>query len=150
MLQMAVHPDIIHIVGHTEANHAATAEEVIEGAVMVQEVIETALRGNPDMTADSLMQHRKLELIKETHLLIDAIRSLDKTGDDPFSDPRVLTQAVSTGLLDAPQLVNNAFAPAHTRTRSIEGAIRAVDDQQHPITESRRISKAIEDSGILL
>ncbi len=31
-LQMAIKPHIVHIVGHTEAHHAATAEDVIEAA----------------------------------------------------------------------------------------------------------------------
>ena len=141
MLQMAVHPHIIHIVGHTEANHAATADEVIEAALMVQEVVETALRGNPDITADPLIQQRKQELIEETHTLLNAIRALNPDVEDPFSDLAVLAQAVSVGLMDAPQLVNNAYAPGHVRTRSIGGAIRAIDRHGKALTEVQRQSE---------
>jgi hypothetical protein len=132
MLQMAVRPHIIHIVGHTEANHAATADEVIESALMVQQVVETALRGNPDMTADPAVQRRKQQLIEETHHLIDAIRALGRDADDPLSDPAALAQAVAVGLMDAPQLVNNAYAPGQVRTRSIHGAIEALDRRVFP------------------
>src|SRR5690606_3628728 len=133
MLQMAVQPHIIHIVGHTEANHAATADEVIEAALIVQEVIETALRGNPDMTADPAVQQRKQQLIEETHQLLNAIRALNPDSEDPFSDPNTLAQAVTSGLMDAPQLVNNPYAPGQVRTRSISGAIRAVDEDGRAI-----------------
>ncbi|GIV81462.1 MAG: hypothetical protein KatS3mg051_0816 [Anaerolineae bacterium] len=81
---MALRPHIVHVVGHTEADHAATADEVIESAIMTQEVIETALRGNPDMTADPAVQRRKEELLAETERLIDAIRALGSDSDDPL------------------------------------------------------------------
>lgn len=138
MLQMAVQPHIIHIVGHTEAHHAATAEEVIEASLIVQEVMETALRGNPDLTADPVVQQRKQALIEETHTLLNAIRILTPKVEDPLSDPVALAQAVSVGLMDAPQLVNNAYALGHVRTRSIGGAIQAVDGQGLAITEAQR------------
>jgi methylmalonyl-CoA mutase cobalamin-binding subunit len=146
MLQMAVRPHIIHIVGHSEANHAATAEEVIEGAVMTQEVIETALRGNPDMTADPQVQRRKEQLIEETHLLIDAICQLDHTSEDPLSDPRILAQAVACGLMDAPQLVNNPFALGRVQTRSLNGAVVAIDENRQPIPEEDRIEMVLADA----
>ncbi len=138
MLQMAVEPHIIHIVGYTEANHAASADEVIESALIVQEVVETALRGNPNMTVDPIVQARKEELIQETHLLIDAIRKLGEDVEDPLSNPRVLAQAVALGLMDAPQLVNNVYAPGQVRTHSIGGAIRTVDTVGKPVSEIER------------
>ncbi len=140
MLQMAVRPHIIHVVGYPEADHAVTADEVIESAVMTQEVIDTALRGNPDMTHDPAVQRRKQELIAETHLLLEAIRSLGQESEDPFSDPAVLARAVALGLMDAPQLVNNPYAPGRVRTRSLEGAVRAVDRKGKPLDEQARIA----------
>ena len=145
MLQMAVKPHIIHVVGYTEADHAASAEEVIESAQMAGYVAEVALRGNPDMAADPLVRERKEELVAETRVLLDAIRALAPDRDDPLSDPATLARAVKIGLLDAPQLVNNPFAPGAVRTRSIEGAIRAVDEQGRPLTERDRIARVLED-----
>jgi hypothetical protein len=51
-LQMALKPHIYHIVGHTEAHHAATAEDIIEASRIARRAIENAVRGAPDMTAD--------------------------------------------------------------------------------------------------
>lgn len=127
MLQMAVRPHIVHVVGYSEADHAASADEAIESAVMAQEVIDTALRGNPDMTQDADAQRRKTELLAETMRLIDAIRTLSDGSSDPLLDPAVLARAVAHGLLDASQLVNNPYAPGRVRTRSVQGAMRVVD-----------------------
>ncbi|MBI5959587.1 MAG: methionine synthase, partial [Chloroflexi bacterium] len=140
MLQMAVRPHIIHIVGYTEANHAANADEVIESAQMTQDVVETALRGNPDMTADPAVQRRKSELIAETHLLIDTIRTLGRDVSDPLSDPATLAQAAASGLMDAPQLVNNAYAPGQVRTRSVSGAMCAINRAGRVLTEAERLN----------
>ncbi len=142
MLMMSLRPQIVHVVGHTEADHAATADEVIEAATMTQQVIETALRGNPDMTADPAVQARKEELIAETRVLLDAIRELGKRmgSDDPLADARVLARAVAVGLLDAPQLVNNRYAPGRVRTRSVEGRMLAVDAAGRPLREAERVA----------
>ncbi|HEX3049132.1 MAG TPA: hypothetical protein VHP83_00640, partial [Aggregatilineaceae bacterium] len=143
LLQMAVRPHIIHVVGYTEANHAASADEVIESARMTQEVIDTALRGTPDMTHDPVVQQRKQQLLTETHVLLAAIRGLGEDAQDPFSDPVVLARAVALGLLDAPQLGNNAYAPGRVRTRSLDGAVHAVDRQGHALDEQARIASAL-------
>lgn len=139
-LQMALRPDIIHIVGHTEADHAATAAEIIEAAKMTRRVIENVLRGAPDMTADPLVQARKAHLIAETRVTLNAIQSLAEPGvDDPFTDPQTLTKAVTSGVLDAPQLLNNQFGRGQIRTRIIGGACMAVDKEGQPLPEAQRI-----------
>ena len=117
-LQMALEPHILHVVGHTEAHHAATAEDVIDACRMAQRTIRNALTGQPDMLSDPLIQERKQELIEETRKLLEGIRSLAgiKVGD-PFTDPATLTGAVTTGILDAPQLKNNPYAQGKMVTR---------------------------------
>ncbi len=141
MLQMAVQPHIVHVVGYTEADHAATADEVIESARMAGYVAEVALRGSPDMAADPRIQERKEDLVAETHVLLDAIRALALDLDEPLTDPATLARAVEVGLLDAPQLVNNPFAPGAIRTRSIDGAICAVDESGRPLSERERVAR---------
>ncbi len=149
MLQMALRPHIIHVVGYTEADHAATAEEVIESAMMTQEVVESALRGNPDMSADPAVQRRKAQLIEQTMVLVAAIRALGDGEPDPLSSPRVLAQAVAHGLLDAPQLVNNAYAPGCIRTRSIGGAMWPVGQNGEPLEEETRLAQLRAMSGAI-
>lgn len=139
-LQMALRPDIIHIVGYTEADHASSASEVIESAAMARRVIENALRGAPELTADPLVQSRKRQLIAETGVTLEAIRRLgDPEGLDPLTDPAILAEAVTSGILDAPQLRNNKFGRGQVRTRVIGGACLAVDEVGMPLPEARRI-----------
>lgn len=139
-LQMALHPHIIHIVGHTEADHAATAPDVIAASLAAQRSIENALAGQPDMTVDPQVQARKKHLIEQTQITLQAIRNLaDKSVEDPLTDAVTLTKAVNVGVLDAPQLKNNPFAPGTIRTRVLEGACEAVDENGESISERDRL-----------
>lgn len=140
-LQMALRPHIIHIVGHTEAHHAATAEDVIEACGLARRAIENAVRGAPDMTADPQVQQRKAELISEAQQTLQAIRKLGEDKADPLADPAVLARAVTTGILDAPQLRNNRYGRGAINTRIIQGACVAVDANGKPLTEKERIGK---------
>lgn len=139
-LQMALRPDIVHVVGYSEADHAATAEDVIESCGLARRSITTALRGQPDMCADRHMQARVAELVAETQVLLEAIGKIAAPGvDDPLLDAATLTRAVQIGLLDAPHLRNNRFAPGKVRTQMINGACLAVNAEGHPLDERSRI-----------
>jgi hypothetical protein len=139
-LQMALKPDIIHIVGHTEADHAATAEDVIDACRMARRAIENAVRGAPDMTSDPLVQRRKEELISEAGVTLEAIRKLAGPGvADAWSDPATLTKAVTSGILDAPQLKNNPFGRGKIRTQLVNGMCVAVAADGRPLSESERL-----------
>ncbi len=128
-LQMALRPHIVHVVGHTEAHHAATAEEVIEACKLARRAVENALRGQPDMAADPAVQQRKEELVRETRVTLEAIRALAGPDiPDPLTDPATLARAVTSGVLDAPHLRNNSFARGQVVTRIDDrGACVAVD-----------------------
>ena len=140
-LQMALRPHIVHIVGHTEADHAATAEDVIEASQMARRAIDNALRGQPDMTADPGIQARCTRLVAEAQVTLQAIRSLAGPGAaDPLTDAPTLARAVTSGILDAPQLKNNRFGKGQIRTRIIDGACMAVDNVGHPLTEEQRLA----------
>jgi hypothetical protein len=139
-LQMALRPSIVHVVGYCEADHAATADEVIESATMAQRVIDTALAGQPDMTQDPVVRARVEELVREAHVLIRAIYRLGEGRvADPLADPATLARAVGVGLLDTPQLQQNPAARGTICTRAIDGAIHAVDAAGRPLTEADRI-----------
>lgn len=142
-LQMALKPDIYHIVGHTEADHAATADDVIEASKIVRRAINNAM-GAPDMTKDPAIQKRVKELVKDANLLLDAIRGLSASSSDPLTDPATLTLAVTSGLLDAPQLRNNKFGRGQALTRIVDGASVAVDKKGKPISEKKRIAQAMK------
>lgn len=144
-LQMALRPHIVHVVGHTEAHHAATAADVIEACKLARRAIENGLRGQPDMTADPAVQQRKEELIREARVTLEAIRALAGPGAaDPFTDPATLARAVTAGVMDAPHLRNNPFAHGQIVTRiDPRGACVAVD----PAT-GRALSETERTSGI--
>ncbi len=139
-LQMALRPHIIHIVGHTEADHAATGADVIEASLAARRSIENALAGQPDMTVDPKVQARKNYLIEQAQVTLQAIKniSLDRTSD-PLTDPATLNSAVKLGILDAPQLKNNSFAPGKISTRVLNGASEVVDINGDPISEEERL-----------
>ena len=141
-LQMALRPQIVHVVGHTEAHHAATADDVIAAAKVAQRAIENALRGAPDMTLDPKVQQRKCELLAEAGLTLAAIRALAGPDvPDPLTDAGTLARAVTTGILDAPQLRNNRFARGQAITRiDGRGACVAVDTAGRLLSEAERLA----------
>lgn len=142
-LQMSLRPHIYHIVGHTEADHAATADDVIVASRVARRAIENAL-GAPDLTADPIVARRRAELAAETNAILDAIRALaGPDAADPFTDAATLARAVTSGILDAPQLVNNKFGRGEVRTRIVDGACVSVDGTGNPISERERIAKLI-------
>jgi len=140
-LQMALRPDIYHIVGHTEAHHAATADDVIEASKIVRRAITNAL-GAPNMTRSPEVQDRKRYLISEARVTLETIQDLAGQGvDDPLADPSTLANAVMSGVLDAPQLMNNRFGRGMIRTQIVEGACEAVDEAGRVLSERERLSK---------
>jgi hypothetical protein len=115
-LQMALRPHIVHVVGYTEADHAATATEVVESCKLARRSIENGLV-QPDMSYDPVVQERKEQLIAESIEMIKNITSLAPDDvEDPLADPATLENAVTSGILDAPQLINNPFARGEIRT----------------------------------
>lgn len=141
-LQMALHPNIIHIVGHTEADHAATANDIIEASKLARRAIDNALLGQPDMSYDPKIVDRRQHLAIEAKTTINAIQELISPGvADPLTDPETLSRALSTGILDAPHLQNNPFAQGMIKTRIIDGACQAINDMGQPISEGQRISQ---------
>lgn len=140
-LQMALQPHIVHVVGYSEAHHAATAEDVIASCKLARRAIENALSGQPDMTADPLVQARRAQLVAEAQITLKAITALaDSDTKDPLTDAVILSLAVTQGILDAPQLQNNPFGRGQVTTRIVDGRCLAVDSSGRSLTESERLS----------
>ena len=143
-LQMTLRPHIVHIVGHTEAHHAATAADIIEASTLARRAIDNALRGQPDMAHDPAIQARKAELCREARVTLGGIRALAVSDvADPLTDPATLARAVTSGILDAPHLRNNPFALGQSVTRIDErGACLAVHPATHqPLSEHERLAR---------
>ncbi len=147
-LQMALHPHIVHIVGPSEADHAASADEVIEACALARRAIENAIGGAPDMTADPRIQTRVKELTAEAQITLNAITNLAGSEvEDPLSHSGTLAKAVELGILDAPQLKNNPIARGMIKTQIVDGACQAVDEDNFAISEGQRIKQVLSMGG---
>jgi methylmalonyl-CoA mutase cobalamin-binding subunit len=143
-LQMAIRPHIIHVVGHTEAHHAATALDIIEACGMARRSIENALQGAPDMAADPTIQAQADHLVTEARLTLKAIGQMaDPHSSDAWTDPTTLSQAVKLGILDAPQLRNNSYALGQIKTRMVNGVCVATHPNGEPLSEADRLEQLL-------
>lgn len=138
-LAMSITPHIVHVVGYSEANHAATPEVVIESCQIIHGVVRNQLHDSPCGSLEPRVASRRAELISEAKLLLSAIESLGE-GKGALTDPRIIAKAIELGLLDAPHLRGNRFARGEVRTKLLNGACVAVDEAGHPLTEKERIA----------
>ena len=144
-LQMALKPHIIHIVGHTEAHHAATAEDVIEACGIARKAIENAMNGAPNMTADPTIQVQVDHLVSEAKITLQAIQRLgENISGDPWIDPAILAKSVKLGILDAPQLKNNPFALGKLKTSIFNGSCIATNPAGLPLNEAERLENQLK------
>ncbi len=143
VFQLSVEPRIIHVVGFSEGDHAATPSDIIESTNITRGVIDNYFLGSPRILADPKIQERKEELVEEAKLLLKAIQKLapDKH-EDPWTDPKNLSRAIQVGLLDAPHLAGNEFAAGKIITQIKNGACFTIDpDSGKPLSEKKRISR---------
>ncbi|MEK6255771.1 MAG: methionine synthase, partial [Chloroflexota bacterium] len=146
-VQMALKPDIVHVVGYPEADHAVSAKEIVESCAMARRAIENAYRGQIDLTSSPNVREQVEVLVSEARLLINAIRDLGaKKSNDPLADAGVLAQAVQVGMMDAPQLGNNLYGKGEISTFIDQrGACMVVDrGSQKPVREKERISNILK------
>ena len=150
VLQLALEPQIVHVVGYSEGDHAITAPELIESCHIVHGALAQCLEGMPDTTLDERVIARRDELIEEAELILAAIQQLAcpepaEEGEavaDPWTDPQALAEAVKLGIMDAPHLIGNPHAYGHTCTMLVDGASTAVDPQTGtPLTERERLAR---------
>lgn len=141
-LAMSIKPHIVHVVGFSEADHAACPEEVIESTKIVRGVIRSCLNGMADMNQDRAVQQRKQELVEEAYYLLDTIRRRYHESMDPFSDPKVLEDVIMSGIIDAPHLRGNENARGTLETRIIDGKCLAYSKELgQELKERERLDK---------
>lgn len=144
-LQLAVKPHILHVVGYSEASHAAEAADVIGSVRMAAGTVAALMPGLPDMTQDHQVTARCQELVEEARVILNAMRQLGPAGGgDPWTDPETLVRAVECGLLDAPDLAGNSSARGVVRTAIIDGSCRAVDANGKPMAEAARVAGCLQ------
>ncbi|WP_455369519.1 cobalamin-dependent protein [[Eubacterium] cellulosolvens] len=146
MLQMALNPQIIHVVAFCEADHAAGPEDIIQSCKITRRVIKNCLDGIPDMTKDPVVIEKSKRIAEESTIILQAIKKIAKPNvEDPWSDAATLTQAVALGIMDAPQLLNEKYARGEVSTEIIDGVCQAIDPKTGKIfNEKDRISRIFE------
>jgi len=140
---MALEPHIVHVVGFSEADHVATAPEIIESCQIAKGAVAKAMLGMPRPEADPRIASRKAQLTDEARFLIDAVkRTGGKDMKEPLTSPEVLHLAIRRGLLDAPDLKGNPVARGAITTAMVNGACVAVDKASNmPILERDRVAR---------
>jgi hypothetical protein len=141
-LQMSLKPQIIHVVGFTEADHAAGPEEVISSCQIAQRAIENALNGQPDMFLDEQLQTRKIFLLREAEITLEVIRKHNAGNTSTsYYDADNLAWAVQQGILDAPHLKGTKIGCGKILTKNIDGKCEAVNENGQQLTEGERLSR---------
>jgi len=141
-VQLGLHlnPHIVHVVGYSEGNHAATPEEIIESCKIARGVIERCLLELPEIKSDEKILKRKEKLIRESRVILQALKNLGGDHPEPWCDPKIISRAIKSGILDAPHLRGNKYAAGKIHTRIIAGACHAYDpEKDRIITEKERL-----------
>lgn len=140
---MALKPHIVHVVGYSEADHVATADEIIESCELAKGVINKALLGLPTPETDPAIAERKTQLLDDARFLIDAIKRLEQVNThDPLIRPDVIATAIREGILDAPDLRGSKVARGRITTAIVNGACVPVDATTgRALSEKERIDE---------
>ena len=139
-LQMNVKPHIIHVVGYSEALHAATPEVIIESCKIVRGVVRSTLSGNAEALNDPRVKERRTELISEANYLLNFIKDeYSSISDDPLADAYVLSDCIKRGILDAPHIVKGGEFHGTLQTRVRDGKCVAWDNSSTSGNDTGRI-----------
>lgn len=153
LLQMFLHPHIIHLVSYCEADHAATPSDVIESSQIVRRAVRIFKDNEPDLTKylnNPIITERRNYLLKESSFLLDNISELNinlkniKPASKIFSDPSTLEKAVIEKYLTAPGITVPRYQNNTILTRPTQyGFFDNVDTHniQRVIREKERIQK---------
>ncbi len=145
MLQMALKPQIVHVVSYSEASHAATPENVIESCKIVKGVLKNSLIDFPNLALDPRVIERKEYLKKEAKKAFNIISNIyNNQNSDPLTDPKILADIVQKGILDAPHLRGNSEALGRVKTMCIDGGFDIIDSDGKQIDFSNYISGLLE------
>ncbi|MDI6868030.1 MAG: cobalamin B12-binding domain-containing protein [Coprothermobacterota bacterium] len=139
-ISLELKPQILHIVGYCEGDHAVTPEELIESVKIARGVLRNLLNDSPSLSLDPRVQRRKKELLEDAHFLLETIRSLRGKTEDPFTDVEVLAQVVEKGIFDAPHLKGRPCALGTVSVYTQDGSCRSYDPKKgKPISERERL-----------
>jgi hypothetical protein len=137
---MAVRPDILHVVGFSEAHGVADPSTIMESCRIARGAVRLSLQGAPNMASDPAVGSRRDRDIGEARVILEAVRRLGPSSPDPWSDAEVLTKALLLGVLDAPHFRGHPRLKGGVVTACVDGGWEAIDPEtRRPLTERERI-----------
>lgn len=146
LIQLTIKPDIVHVVSHSEARHAAKPEDIIESCNIINQVIDRMYSSKINIL-DKDIEKRKEELIQQAKWIINLVPCLAKHSEEkvnPWINYNVLNRLVKYGIFDAPHLKNNEYAAGKIKTKMIDGACYSWDEnRQIKLDEIERIKDII-------
>ncbi len=147
-MQMCIKPHIIHVVGYCEADHAASAEEVIESCKIVRGVVRHTIGEHFSIEHDPVIVERKKQLVHDAKVVLDFIHQKYAYDPDPLMNPEILADLVKQGFLDAVHILKGDKFKGTLKTQIRNGACVAVDKASNEtLTEEKRLSCLQEGSG---
>ncbi|MBQ8319042.1 MAG: cobalamin B12-binding domain-containing protein [Lachnospiraceae bacterium] len=143
-MQMSVKPDIMHVVAFTEANHAATAEDVIASTKIVKGVIKHTLKDAFSIENNKEIQSRKNHLLSEARYVIDFIEKKYSSCKNPLTDSFVLADCIKSGIIDAVHILKGKKFKGDLYTRITGGMCEACDKSTGEIIdEATRLNNKV-------
>jgi methylmalonyl-CoA mutase cobalamin-binding subunit len=141
--QMMLRPQIVHVVGFSEADHAIRAEELVESCRIAHGAVRLALKGTTDPTSDGWVRARVELLEAEAKRLLEAIGTLGKEMAlaSPLTSQDALAAAIREGILDAPHFKDYKVGKGEVRTGIVEGCCEALDGSGRPLAEDARLAR---------
>lgn len=134
-------PDIVHAVSYTEAIKRATSKEIIETIKIVKKSLSLANLGLPNFISDPEIYERIIFLKKEVKILINAIENTGSRFKEPLTEPEVIYNAISSGILDAPGLKGFSVAQGKFHTEILNGTHVSIDENNNKLDETARLKR---------
>lgn len=153
LLQMMMNPSVLHIVSYCEANHAATADDIIDSSKLVRHAVRIFRKHQHDIMrymSDDIIKERREYLINECTYLLTEIAKLNKNFHAAaqlnqltryLADPDVLSSAIEKKIMSAPGIINLKYKGEFTTAPTKYGMINLVDDylSKNIVSEKQRI-----------
>jgi hypothetical protein len=153
LLQMILSPSMIHLVSYCEANHAATAEDVIESSMLVRRAVLLFKQNEPDLKKyldHPIVVGRKENLLGEAQYVLTRIAALSSGGTDlctTLSNPDVLFSALQNRIMTAPGITHPDYMNPGMLTKPNKyGFMDCYEqwDDVTPIREEKRLSDTLD------
>ncbi|MCL4426421.1 MAG: cobalamin B12-binding domain-containing protein [Firmicutes bacterium] len=152
LVAMSLKPHILHVVGYSEGDHAARAEEVSESCRIAQGVVDDYFRGFPDLTVWPAVQARKETLLREARLIVEAIKLLGEEMRQRGLIKEEEWGGVSGPGQTSPTLADRNTDPGDQRDPAVDYAAtdRPFDPLTHPLVLARAVKIGLLDAPHLV